>query len=155
MFNKIYDVLSVFLKRIFCCFSLITLAMAIIGKSLNSGEISNYMSVDLIVSFFLFSALFAVSFGVADFFKNNSILRRFVQFVLTYACLYIVFIAGGAFESYVATNNIQNKAFSVLAISFAFVIIYAVCGAVAVLFSFIKLRLENKNNDYKEMFENK
>ncbi len=152
MMNKVMEFMSVFFKRAFCCFSLITVVMAIVGKLTNTSEFSNYISVNLIISFFLFALLFALSFGIADFVKNNGILRRFIQFVLTFAGVVIVFFVGGAFENYVSTNNVQNKGFSILAISFMFVVIYFVCGLISLVFGFIKSKLSRGNKDYKEMF---
>ena len=152
--NKIFEVISSFFRRTFCCFSLVTIAMAAVGKLVSENEFSNYISVNLILSFLTFSLLFALSFLIADFVKNT-VVRRFLQFVLTYASVAVAFFAGGAFENYVLTNAVQNKGFSILAISFVFVIIYVVCGIVTLVVSLVKSKLLNNNKEYKEMFENK
>ena len=148
-----FSVFSLFLKRTFACFSLLTVAFALVGKIVGGNELLNYLSVDFILSFFAFSLLFAFSFFVADFVKNN-ILRRFLQFVFTYIDVAVVFFAGGALENYVLSNAVQNKAFSVLAISFIFVIIYVVLGLLSLVSALIKSKLCNNNKEYSEMFEN-
>ena len=153
MMNKIFNVISTFFKRAFACFSLLTLAFAIIGKSISGNEMLKYISADFILAFFAFSVLFAFFFLVSDFVRNN-ILRRFLQFVFTYIDVAVVFFAGGALENYVLSIAVQNKAFSVLAISFIFVIIYVVFGLVSLVSALIKSKLCNNNKEYSEMFEN-
>lgn len=151
MMKKTFAALSVFFKRSFACFSLIALAFAIVGKIISGNELLKYISVDFVLSFFAFSVLFALSFFLADFIKN-AILRRFLKFVLTYSSFSLVFFAGGAFENYVLSNAIQNKAFSVLAISFIFVIIYVIIGLVALACSAVKVKLDDSNKEYDKMF---
>ena len=155
MFNKILGVISKFLRRTFCSFTLVTVAMALVGKLINKSEFSNYISVDHVISFLLFSLLFALSFGISDLIKNNSILRRFSQFILTYASVAVVFFAGGAFGNYVEANAVQNKGFAILAISFVFVIIYVVCGVVSLVASSLRKKFDYNKQEYEEMFVNK
>jgi hypothetical protein len=64
-----------------------------------------------------------------------------------------VFFAGESFDNYVTQNAVQNKGFSVLAISFVFVIIYVVCSLVALVLSSLRTKLVNRNKDYKDMFQ--
>lgn len=155
MLNVVFDKISQFFKRTFACFGLITVCMALYGYVSNQDEYAKYISVDMLLAFFVFSLLFALSFGIADFIKNNSILRRFAQFVLTYLSVAAVFFFGGVLRNYTEANNVQNTAFTILAISFVYVIIYVVCGAVVLVFNAIKSKLLSKNDDYENMFENK
>lgn len=152
MIKKTYDVVSHLIKRLFACFGMLTLIFAIVGRVSNTSEYSKYISVELILSFFAFACLFAVAFAVCDFIKNNSILRRFFQFVLTYAGFVLVFFIGGAFDNYISANSVQNKGFSILAISFVFIIIYVLCGLVSLIFGFIKNKVHNSNKQYDNMF---
>lgn len=154
MISVILEKISVFFKRAFCCFSLVTVAMALVGMAENKqDDISYYISVDLIISFFLFSLLLALSFCISDLIKNNNVLRRAAQFVLTYLSAVVVLF--GAFGDYVKANNVQNPGYSMLMLSFCFVIIYALCGVVALIFGVIKSKIANENKEYKEMFDNK
>lgn len=155
MLNKLFYAVSNFFRRTFCCFTLITAAMALIGRVVNKSDFSNYISVDLIVSFLLFSLLFALSFGISDLIKNNGVLKRFLQFILTYASVAVVFFAGGALGRYIEANGVQNKGFSILAISFVFVIIYVVCGLIALVASSVRKKIAGDKEEYSEMFANK
>ena len=151
----IFNSISKFFTRAFACNSLIVVAMAVFGYLMNTDEFFKYLSVNQILTFFAFSLLFALSFGIADLLKVNVILKRCVQFVLTYLSLVLVFFLGGSFSSYIESNNVQNKGFSILAISFMFVIIYTVCGLVALLFGFIRNRISESNKQYESIFESK
>ena len=153
--NTVFNVISKFFTRAFACNSLIVVAMSLFGYMTNTDEYSKYLSVKEILTFFVFSLLFALSFAIADLFKNNVILKRCAQFVLTYLSLAVVFFFGGSFSSYVEANNVQNKGFSILAISFMFVIIYTVCGVIALLFGFIKNKISDSKKQYESIFESK
>ncbi len=155
MANKILTVISTFFRRAFCCFSLVTLTMAVVGTLVTTNEYVKYIASDRILSFFAFSLLFALSFLFADFVKENVIIRRTLQFVLTSISMFLVFIFGGAFGSYVDANNVQNKGFSVLAICFMYVIVYVLCSLFTLVLCALKKKLTCKEKDYDSMFENK
>jgi len=155
MMNKVLSAVSAFFRRAFCCFSLLTLVMALVGTLIKSNEYSKYISVDRILSFFVFSLLFALSFAVADLIKESSIIRRTLQFVLTSISMAVVFLFGPAFSSYVDVNNVQNKGFSILAICFVYVIIYVVCGVVSLVIGALRKKLTSGDKEYNSMFENK
>lgn len=155
MANKIFTVISTFFRRAFCCFSLVTLTMAVVGTLVTANEYAKYIASDRILGFFVFSLLFALSFLIADFVKENAIVRRMLQFVLTSISMALVFIFGGAFGSYVDANNVQNKAFSVLAICFMYVVIYVLCSLLVLVVSVIKKKLTDTEKEYDNMFDNK
>ena len=155
MANKVLTVISTFFRRTFCCFSLQTLVMAVVGTVVTTNEYAKYIAADRIIGFFVFSLLFAVSFLVADFIKDSAIIRRTLQFVLTSVSMAVVFFFGPAFSSYVDANNVQNKGFSILAICFMYVIIYVVCGVVSIVLGSLKKRLTSNDKNYESMFENK
>lgn len=155
MANKVYNVISIFIKRVFCCFSLLTLFMAVVGTLITTDEFSKYIATDRIQSFFLFSLMFAVSFFIADFVKENAVIRRTLQFVLTGVSMAVVFIFGSAFDSYIDINNVQNKGFSILAICFMYVIIYVICAIIAVALNAVKKKITGSEKNYDNMFENK
>lgn len=153
-FATVFDILRKFFIRTFTCFSLITLFFALFGLLLKTDELYKYMPVKNMFVFLAFSACFALSFLIADFIKNNIVIKRTVQFVLTFASLVGVFFLGGSFGNYVKTNGIQNKGFSVLAICFAFVVIYAVCALIVVLAGAVYRRLASGNEEYENVYKN-
>lgn len=155
MADKILNVISKFFKRTFCCFSLLTLVMAVVGTVIKTNEYSKYIAADRILGFFLFSLLFALSFAIADIVKENSIIRRALQFVLTSISMAAVFLFGPAFGSYVDVNNVQNKGFSILAICFMYVIIYVVFGVISLAFGALRKKLTGCDKEYNSIFENK
>lgn len=151
--QKVLAKASTFFRRTFCCFSLITILIALIGTFNNTDELYKFVSVKQIFSFFVFSILFAFSFAICDCIKNNAIIRRAVQFVLSYASLSAVIFGGGSFKSYVDKNAVQNTPFSVLSISFAFVIIYVVCALIVLLAKSVSRRVQNGEKEYDNMFK--
>ena len=155
IFNKIIGILSTFVKRTLYCFALIVLGMTLVGFVAGTDETMHYLSSAQMLTFFLFSVLFAVSFFFADFEKKNVIIKRAIQFVLSYASLVAVFLCGGNFENYVEANGVQNPAFSVLSISFMFVVIYCVCGLLVLVSKFVASKIENSSKDYESMFDKK
>ena len=154
-FNVIFEKLSTFARRTLYCFALITLGMTFVGSLAKTDDTMHYLASEQMMTFFVFSLLFALSFFIADFVKNNIIVKRTIQFVLSYASLVAVFLFGGTFRNYVEQNSVQNPAFSVLSISFMFVVIYAVAALIVLVSSFLKVRLENSDKEYKSMFDKK
>lgn len=155
MFKTIFDKIYLFFYRAFFCFTFITMAMAVFGKLMNTDELYKYMAVKQLFTFFVFSLLFALSFTVADFIKNNVIIKRTVQFVLTYISLVAVFFLGGSFSNYVEASGVQNQGFSILSISFMFVLIYAVCALIVLIVKFLTGLVLNRSKEYVSIFENK
>lgn len=153
MLKKTITIISKFLTRTFSCFSLITLSMALIGSMMNTDELYKYLAVKQIITFFVFSLLFALSFLIADFIRNNVVIKRCMQFVLTYISLVAVFFFGGSFSNYIESNSVQNKGFSILSISFMFVMIYVFCAVIVLICLFIKNRIVNSNKEYKSILE--
>ena len=154
-FTKIFDILSKFIKRTLYCFALITLGMTIVGSLAKTDDTMHYLASEQMMTFFYFSLLFALSFLIADFVKNNVIIKRTAQFVLSYASLVLVFLYGGTFENYVEDYSVQNPAFSVLSISFMFVVIYAVFSLIVLLAAYIKNKAVNSQTEYKSIFDDK
>lgn len=152
--QKALPVISNFFRRTFCAFSLITLSIALVGTFNNTDELYKFVSVKQLFSFFFFSLLFALSFAICDFVKSNAIIRRALQFVLSYASLCAVIFGGGTFKSYVDKNAVQNTPFSVLSISFAFVIIYVICACVVLVAKNVNRKLQNNDKEYDNMFKN-
>lgn len=155
MIKTIFDKIYLFFFRTFFCFTFITMGMAIVGNLMNTDELYKYMAVKQLFTFFVFSLLFALSFMIADFFSKNVIIKRTIQFVLTYISLAAVFFFGGSFTNYVEANGVQNTGFSILSISFIFVLIYAVCAVVVLVAKFVAGLVTNRNKEYVSVFENK
>ena len=148
--KKAFDVIAKFFNRTFCIFTFIVIAVCIFGMIFEVVDLSSY----LIFSFLGFSAMLGLSFLIGDFFKNSSVLRNAVKFILSYVSLVIAFFLGGPLSSYVASNNVSNKSFTILAISLAFVLIYALVGLVVLLVGFITRKVNNSKKDYESMFSN-
>lgn len=154
MMKIVSEKISLFFRRTFRFFSLLTLSFAVIGLLIKNNEYSKYIAADILISFFIFSALLAISFAISDLVKQNSILKGFIRFILSFASLSVVFFFGGAFNNYVVSNGVQNKGFSILAISFAFVIIYVLCSVISMIFGSISKRVSNSKAEYDNMFDN-
>jgi len=149
--NKLVSILSVFIKRVCVCFTLIVLSFTVVGNLTAMESYNKGLAISQLTSFFWFACLFALSFLVADFVKNNVIVKRTLQFVFTYASLVLVFFTGNLFKDYLADK--QNPAFSILAISFIFVVIYTVCAVAVLIGRFIMNKLTNSSKEYESMFE--
>lgn len=153
--NCFVSAIKKFFTRTFSCFSLITVAMSLVGLIFNTDDMAKYLSVNQILTFFCFALLFAFSFGICDLIKNSNVLRRTLQFILTYASLVVVFFLGGTFGNYISENAVQNVGFSILAISFMFVIIYVFCGVIALVLGLISKKTSCNDDEYKSIFDNK
>ena len=79
--------LSALVRRLTLCFTLIVMTFTAVGIIANVEGMGKGLAVGQLMDFFVFSLLFAVSFGIADFVKNNVIIRRALQFVLSLASL--------------------------------------------------------------------
>lgn len=154
-FKVVLEKLSAFVRRTLYCFALIALGMTIVGSLAKTDDTMHYLASEQMMTFFVFSLLFAFSFFIADFITNNVIIKRSVQFILSYGSLVAVFLFGGTFQNYVEQNSVQNPAFSVLSISFMFVVIYAAAALLVLIGSFIKSRIENSDKEYKSIFDKK
>ena len=81
--KTINDIFTAFVRRTTLCFSLLVLTFTAIGCLTKMEQYLKGLAISELVSFFYFSCLLAVSFGIADFVKNNVIIKRTVQFVLS------------------------------------------------------------------------
>ena len=149
--KKVSDILSKFFFRTFTAFTLITVSVCLFGLIFEVKQLISYM----IFAFLGFSALLAVSFLIGDLIKNNSVLRNTVKFVLSYLSLVIMFFVSGPLSLHTYLNGSNNKGFTILAVSLAFVLVYFVIGLVILLVSFIKNKIANSDKDYESMFDNK
>ncbi len=137
-------------SRTLSCFALITIFITAAGTLLGFDELGKVLWVSQLRAFLLFAFLYAVSFGISDFIKNNIVIKRALQFVLTFASALICVFCTDGFSAYVAEK--QNPAFSILAISFAFVIVYVICALAVLIGGFIKNKLLNANKEYESLF---
>lgn len=144
-----FDIISKFFYRTFCIFSLLTLAVCGFGMLFHVQDLSS----KIIFSFLGFSLMLSVSFLIGDFIKNNAVLRNAVKFVLSYFSVVVIFFLGGPLAAYTKAQHLQNKGFSVLAVSLVYVLIYAAIGLVVLLFNFIKNKILNNKTNYEKMFK--
>ncbi len=148
---KLGKFISVLVKRLTLCFTLIVMTFTVVGIIANVQSMGKGLAVAQLMDFFVFSALFAISFGIADFVKNSLILKRTLQFVLSLASLIFVFLTGDSFKSYLA--GMQNPLFSIVAITFFFVVVYTAVALVVLVFGYIKNRVTNSGKEYDKMFD--
>lgn len=152
-FNMVFEMIRKFFVRTFTCFSLLTLVMAFVGLFNKSDELSKYLTVNQIFTFAIISLFFALSFLIADFIKNNTIIRRCVQFVLTYASFIGTWFLRGTLKNHVETNS-HNMAYSLLMISFGFVVAYVICALIVLLLGAVKKSAVEKELKYENVYKN-
>lgn len=143
-------IISSFIHRAALCFSLIVLSFTIVGTVAGVESIGKGLAMTQLLTFFYFSALIAVSFGICDFVKNNIIVRRTLQFLLSFGSMALAFFTGDFFKTYL--SGMQNPAFSVIAISFMFVIIYTVIAVAVLVFNYVVNKVTNSKKEYVSIF---
>ena len=127
--------------------------MALIGKYMNLDEKYLFLSADQILTFLLYSLLFAASFLIADFIKENVIIKNAVRFLLSYSSLISIIMFGGSFESFREMSSTDNPDFSYMVImSMLFVGTYVVASLFITLRNFVVAKLTNSNKEYKSIF---
>ena len=155
-YSSIIDKIYLFFKRTVYCFSFTIIAMAVIGKYLNFDEGMMGMSVDQILTFLLYSFLFAASFLIADFIKDNTVIKNAVRFLLSYSSLISIIMFGGSFESFKDLSTTDNPDFSYIVIlSMIFTATYVVASVLIMLRNFVVRKLTDSNKQYKSIFTEK
>ena len=147
--KKIFSVISKLFTRGFALFSVLIIAVCLFGLIFQVSDLSSY----LIFTFLAFAFALSLSFTVSDFIRNSSVIRNTVRFVLCYISLAAVFFFGGPLSSHLQINGGSNKGFAVLSVSVIFIVIYAVCGLISLLVSFIRKKIENSSEEYESMFD--
>ena len=147
--KKIFSVISKLFTRGFALFSVLIIAVCLFGLIFQVSDLSSY----LIFTFLAFAFALSLSFTVSDFIRNSSVIRNTVRFVLCYISLATVFFFGGPLSSHLQINGGSNKGFAVLSVSVIFIVIYAVCGLISLLVSFIRKKIENSSEEYESMFD--
>ena len=147
--KKTFSVISKLFSRAFAIFSVMTVAICAFGLIFNAQELNSY----LVFAFIGFAFALSLSFTIADFIKNNAVIRNTVRFVLSYLSLAVVFFLCGPLALHEYVNG-SNKGYSILSISIVFILIYAVCGLVSLVVSAIKRKMDNENKEYESMFDN-
>lgn len=138
------------LKRSTLCFTLVMLGMSLAGFAVKPD--SNALFCSQILYILLFSVLVGISFGAADFVKNNAVIRRAVQFVLSYVSFALTFYLGGAGKNYFE-NQSTNKAFTVICTTLIFIGIYVVAAFLVFAFAKAKESFANRNKKYEKQFD--
>lgn len=152
-FETLIDKFCLFFKRAAYCFSFTIIAMALVGKYLNLDEKMFGMSVDQILTFLLYALLFATSFLIADFIKDNAIIKNAVRFLLSYSSLISIIMFGGSFESFRDLSSTDNPDFSYMVImSMIFVCTYIIVSLFAMLKTFVVKKLTDSNKEYTSIF---
>ena len=144
---KIIDVTGKFVKRALVCFALIILGFVCARLVIGNGQSAMNFDINQMLVLFYFSCLFSLSFTVASFIKKSAVLRRAVQFVLSFLSSFVIIFS----SSFVSEG--QNPAFRILLIGFVFVVIYAVCSAVVLISAYVYNKLTNSGKEYVNMFD--
>ena len=138
------------IARLTLCFTALVMTFTVVGAFADVSASGKGLAIGQLSSFFWFSCLIALSFCICDFIGSNAVLRRTLQFLLSYASVVVVFFLGDYFKSYL--SGMQNPAFSILAISFMFVIIYTVIAVAVLVFNFVVSKFARNNKEYESMF---
>lgn len=150
---NIYKKIALFFKRTFMCFSFIIVLMSVVGEFFFAEETMKIMSTSQILTFLLYSVLFGLSFFVADYIKDNAIIKNTVRFLLSFASLIAIVLFGGSFESFSARSSTDNPGFTYLVfLGMVFVSVYVICALLIVLKNFIVNKLTNSNKNYNSLF---
>lgn len=152
-YGTIIDKIFLFFKRASYCFTFLVASMAFIGRYLKINEEFYKMSVEQILSFLVYSLLFATSFFIADFIKDNAIIKNAVRFLLTYSSLISIIMLGGTFESFRRFSASENPDFTYIVIlSMIFVGVYVAASLLIILRNFIVSKLTDSNKEYTSIF---
>jgi len=144
---KIIDVLGKFAKRALVCFALVILGFICARLAIGNEHSAVNFDINQMLVLFYFSCLFSLSFTIASFIKNSAVIRRTVQFVLSFLSCFVIIFS----NSFVSDG--QNPAFRILLIGFVFVVIYAVCSAVVLISGYVYNKLVNGGKEYVNMFD--
>ena len=148
---KIINYFETFIKRVLCCFALIVLAFCVIGSILNVQATGKVLAVSQLFGFFLFSVLYSISVEISKLFKKNAVLRGAICFILSLASFVAVFFLNSSFSVYLSEK--QNPAYSIIVITFAYVIIYVVCSLIGALFNLLTSRISNSQKEYENVYD--
>ena len=139
-----------FLYRTTLCYTLVVTAFAFTGFAVRPD--SNVMFCSQLLWMLVFALLVGITFFIADFVKNNAVIKYSVQFLLTYGSFALTFFAGGAGRTFME-NESQNVAFTVISTSLMFIGIYVVIAAVVFGVRSAKSRFANRKQKYDPQFE--
>lgn len=144
---KIIEVLGKFVKRALVCFALVILGFICARLAIGNEHSAVNFDINQMLVLFYFSCLFSLSFTIASFIKNSAVIRRTVQFVLSFLSCFVIIFS----NSFVSEG--QNPAFRILLIGFVFVVIYAVCSAAVLISGYVYNKLVNGGKEYVNMFD--
>lgn len=145
------NVIASLVRRTTLCFTATVMCFAVVGSLADIEQTGKGLAIGQLTDFFVFSLILGAVFAACDFIKNNSVIRRTLQFVLTYAGFALVFFTGSIFKEHL--EQMQNPAFSVLVVSFIFVVAYIAVALISLLIGFLVNRTENRSKEYVNMFE--
>ena len=150
---KFLNLLESFFKRTFLCFSMIVLVFTFTGSILNVEDSGKVLAVSQLMGFFSFSFLFSLSAELSFIFKKNSVVKGAVKFILSLVSFVLVFFTNTSFSLYLEEK--QNPAFSVIVITFVYVLIYAACSLFGLAYKSLKNKLENSLKAYDNVYIDK
>lgn len=147
--KKTVEILTKLLKRTTLCFTLLTFFFAVAGYAVKPD--ANAIMCSELLYMLLFSLMIGISFCICDFVKKNSVVRRALQFVLSYVSFALMFFVGGAGKTFI-DNLSQNKAFTIICVSLVFIGVYVVIAALHIGFGALSNMLKNSKQKYVPQF---
>ena len=70
--KNVEKIISALVRRLTLTFTLIVMAFTAVGSFQNVESFGKGLAISQLMTFFVFSCLLAVSFGICDFVKNNT-----------------------------------------------------------------------------------
>ena len=147
---KLMNIVESVVKRLLACFALIVLCFSVVGDMLGGLNTVWALTVSQIFTFFWFSVLFSISCEIANFIKNNSVIKGAVRFILSLGSFVLIFYTSDSFAIYLSQK--QNKAYSIFMITFIYTLIYVISALLGALIKFVKNKVENSSKEYKQVY---
>ncbi len=144
---KINEIIKNYFIRLFVCFSLVVIGFCVVASAIGNEKGIMVLAIPSVWTFLAYSAMFSLSFTIASFIRNSVVIKRCVQFLLSFASLGII-LPGNTFVS-----EGQNPAFRILLIALMFIIIYTLCALILFVFKYFSNMSTNRYKDYDSIFE--
>lgn len=159
MMKKLGTYLIKIVNNMNMTFMAITVLLSVIGLFADyfSKTTQNALPCSTLLWTLLFSFLLAVTFLISTLLRKtrlNVIIIEIIQFVLAYVAFALVYITGGGATAYLSgVNATQNKVFSIILMTFFFVGVYVVAVLVKICANSVIKKYQDKNKDYKPVYE--
>ncbi len=135
----------------FCiCNTMIISFFALMGKIMNMSGTHRGLDVNELGTFLALSALIALSLTLSSLIKFNSVIKGIVRILLCYGSFAATILTSRIFAEYSKTS--QNPAYTVLVLSFAFILIYALVSLFVFLAKLLYKKIIEEKQEYTKQF---